>query len=138
MRPVSASKSFQASQQASMTSAVCQPVFSISTTPCAPGAHGLGEFGEEQVHRGGVEPGHHQRHAGVAHRAHHADDPGGLVADIAQPPRGRGALPPDIAGAVFLAAPRLVLASDLDPVGFGMGAGDFGRGRGEAPFLKAS
>src|SRR5271165_7060794 len=44
-----------------------------------PGAHGLGQLGKEQVHRRGIEPGQHQRHPGVARRAHSADDPGRLI-----------------------------------------------------------
>src|SRR5215831_5571665 len=63
---------------------------------------GLAEFGKEQVHCGGIEPGHHQSDTGVAGRADGADDPGGLVADIAQPARGMAALPPDIAGPPLL------------------------------------
>src|SRR6516165_6125049 len=45
---------------------------------------GLAEFGKEQVHCGGIEPGHHQGHTGVACRADGADDPSGLMSDIAQ------------------------------------------------------
>src|SRR6516164_5330287 len=61
------------------------------------GRHGLAEFGKEQVHCGGIEPGHHQSDTGVACRAYGADDPSRLLADIAQPARGMAALPPDIA-----------------------------------------
>jgi hypothetical protein len=49
---------------------------------------GLGQFGEEKVHRGGVEVGHHQRHAGAARRAHGADDPGRAMPEVAPPARG--------------------------------------------------
>ena len=72
------------------------------------GGHRLGEFGEKQVHRCGVEPGQHQRHPGVARRADGTDDPGRLVTDIAPPARGMAALPPDIAGAPLLPDPGLV------------------------------
>src|SRR6516164_9804692 len=76
------------------------------------GRDGLAEFSKEQVHRGGIEPGHHQGDAGVASRAYRPDDPCRLVADIAQPARGMAALPPDIAGASLLPDPRFVLAPD--------------------------
>src|SRR5215472_15541178 len=79
--------------------------------------HGLAEFGKEQVHCGGIEPGHHQSDTGVACRAYGADDPSRLVADIAQPARGMAALPPDIAGPPLLSDPRLVLAPDFKPLG---------------------
>jgi len=90
------------------------------------GHHGLAEFGEEQVHCGGIEPGHHQCDTGVACRAYGADDPSGLVADIAQPARGMAALPPDIASPPLLPDPRLVLAPDFKPFGLGMCLRDFG------------
>ena len=38
---------------------------------------------------------------------------------------------PDIAGPPLLADPGLVLAPDLDPLGFGMGTGDLVQGRGK-------
>ena len=86
----------------------------------------MAEFGEEQVHCGGIEPGHHQCDTGVACRAYGADDPSGLVADIAQPARGMAALPPDIASPPLLPDPRLVLAPDFKPFGLGMCLRDFG------------
>jgi len=101
------------------------------------GAHGLGEFGEKQVHRRGVEPGQHQCHAGVARRADSADDPGRLVANIAPPARGVTALPPDIAGASLLPDPGFVLAPDLKPLGLGMRRGNLVQASSKAPFLKA-
>ena len=72
------------------------------------------------MHRGGIEPGHHQGDTGVACRADGADDPSGLVADITQPARGMTALPPDIAGPPLLPNPRLVLAPDFKPLDFRM------------------
>jgi len=35
---------------------------------------GLSEFSQEQVHRSGVEPGHHQGDTGVAGRTYGPDD----------------------------------------------------------------
>ena len=101
------------------------------------GGHGLREFGEKQVHRRGVEPGQHQRHAGIARRADGTDDPGRLVANIAPPARGMAALPPDIAGAPLLPDPGLVLAPDLKPLSLGMGRGNLIQASSKAPFLKA-
>jgi len=98
----------------------------------------LRQFGEEQVHRGGVELGQHQCHAGVARRAHRADDPGGAVAEVAPPARGMAALPPNITGAPFLADPRLVLAPDLEVRCFGVSLDKLLQARGEPPFLKVS
>ena len=69
---------------------------------------GLAEFSQERVHRGGVEPGHHDGDAGVACRAYSADDRSRLVIDIAQPARGVAALPPDVAGPPLLPDPCLV------------------------------
>jgi hypothetical protein len=54
---------------------------------------GLSEFSKEEVHCGGIEPGHHHGDTGVACRAYGADDPSRPVADIAQPARGIAALP---------------------------------------------
>ena len=102
------------------------------------GGDRLGEFGEKKVHRLGVEPGYHQRHAGVTRRAHRADDPGRAVAEVAPPARGMAALPPDVAGAAGLSDPRLVLAPQLEALGLGMGRYDLAQARGEPPFLKAS
>ncbi len=99
---------------------------------------GLGQFGEEEVHRFGVEPGHHQGHAGVARGTHRADDPGRAVAKVPPPARGIAALPPDVAGAAGLPDPRFVLAPDLEALGFGVGLYDLAQARGEPPFLKAS
>src|SRR5215475_5728597 len=75
--------------------AVCQPALSINTMPCAPG-HGLCEFSQKQVHRSGVEPGHHQGDTTVACRAYGPDDPSRLVADITQPARGMAGLSTDL------------------------------------------
>ena len=97
----------------------------------------MAEFGKEQVHCGGIEPGHHQSDTGVASRAYGADDPRRLVADIAQPARGTAALPPDIAGASLLPDLRLVLAPDFKPLGFRMGLRDFRQAGSKPPFLKA-
>jgi hypothetical protein len=54
---------------------------------------GLAEFSKKKVHRGGIEPGHHQGHTGVACRAYGADDPSRLVADPLRncAPEGSGA-----------------------------------------------
>src|SRR5215469_11217342 len=60
--------------------------------------HRLRQLDKKQVHRSGVDPGHHQRDTGVARRAHGANNPGRLETDIAQPAGGMAALPPDIAG----------------------------------------
>ena len=98
---------------------------------------GLAEFGKEQVHCGGIEPGHHQGHTGVACRADGADDPSGLVADITQPARGIAALPPDIASPPLLPDPRLVLAPDFKPLGLGMCLRDFRQAISKPLFLKA-
>ena len=97
----------------------------------------LSEFIKEEVHRGGIEPGHHQGDAGVARRAYRPDDPSGLVADIAQPARGMAALPPDIAGPPLLSDPCLVLAPDFKPLGFRMSPRDFCQAGSKPPFLKA-
>ena len=94
-----------------------------------PRRDGLAEFSKEQVHCGGIEPGHHQGDTGVACRADDADDPSGLVADIAQPARGMAALPPDIAGPPLLPDPRIVLAPDFKPLGLGVCLRDFGQAR---------
>src|SRR5499427_7757186 len=102
-----------------------------------PGRDGLSEFINKEVHRGGIEPGHHQGDAGVASRAYGPDDPRRLVADIAQTARGMAALPPDIAGPALLSDPRLVLAPDFKPLGFGMRLRDFGQASSKPLFLKA-
>ena len=101
------------------------------------GGHRLGEFGEKQVHRRGVEPGQHQRHPGVARRADGTDDPGRLVTHIAPAARGVAALPPDIAGTPLLPDPGLVLAPDLEPLSLRMGGGNLVQASSKAPFLKA-
>src|SRR6516162_11180689 len=101
-----------------------------------PRRDGLAEFSKEQVHRGGIEPGHHQGDTGVASRAYRPDDPCRLVADIAQPARGMAALPPDIAGASLLPDPRFVLAPDFKPLGLGMCLRDFGQASSKPPFLR--
>src|SRR5690348_17631281 len=101
-----------------------------------PWRDGLSEFSKEQVHRGSIEPGHHQGDTGVACRAHGPDDPSRLVADIAQPARGMAALPPDIAGPPLLSDPRLVLAPDFKPLGFRMGLRDFRQAGSKPPFLR--
>ena len=101
------------------------------------GRDGLSEFGKEQVHRGGIEPAHHQGDPGVACRAYRPDDPSRLVADIAQPARGMAALPPDIAGPPFLSDPRLVLAPDFKPLGLRMSLGDLRQAGSKPPSLKA-
>jgi hypothetical protein len=98
---------------------------------------GLSEFSKEEVHRGGIEPGHHQGDTGVACRAHGPDDPSRLVADIAQPARSMAALPPDIASPPLLSDPRLVLAPDFKPLGFWMSPRDFRQAGSKPPFLKA-
>ena len=98
---------------------------------------GLSQFGQEQVHRGGIEPGHHQGDTGVAGRAYRTDDPSRLVADIAQPARGMAALPPDIAGPPLLPDPRLVLAPDFKLLGFRMSLRDLPQAVSKPPFLKA-
>src|SRR5499427_4727096 len=100
------------------------------------GRDGLAEFGKEQVHCGGIEPGHHQSDTGVACRAYGADDPSRLVADIAQPARGMAALPPDIAGPPLLPDPRLVLAPDFKSLGFGMCLRDFGQASSKPLFFE--
>jgi hypothetical protein len=102
-----------------------------------PGCNGLSEFSKKEVHRGGVESGHHQGNPGVACRAHRPDDPGRLVADIAQPAWGMAALPPDIAGPPLLSDPRLVLAPDFKPLGLRIRQRDFRQTGSEPPFLKA-
>ena len=99
-----------------------------------PWRDGLSEFSKEEVHRGGIEPGHHQGDTGVAFRAYGPNDPSRLVADIAQPARGMAALPPDIAGPPLLSDPRLVLAPDFKPLGFRMGLRDFRQAGSKPPF----
>ena len=98
---------------------------------------GLSEFSKEEVHRSGVEPGHHQGDTGVARRTYGPDDPSRLVADIAQPARGMAALPPDVAGPPFLPDPRLVLAPDFKPRGLRMSLRDVGQAGGKPLFLNA-
>jgi hypothetical protein len=95
---------------------------------------GLSEFSKKEVHRSGVEPGQHQSGTGVAGRTYGPDDPGGLVADIAQPARSMAALPPDIAGPPFLSDPRLVLARDFKPLGLRMRLRDFRQAGSKPPF----
>jgi hypothetical protein len=102
-----------------------------------PWRDGLSEFRKKEVHRGGIEPGHHQGDTGVACRAYGPDDPSRLVTDIAQPARGMAALPPDIAGPPLLSDPRLVLAPDFKPLGFRMSLRDFRQAGSKPPFLKA-
>jgi hypothetical protein len=102
------------------------------------GRDSLREFGEKQVHCLGVEPGHHQRHAGVARGTYRADDPGRAVPEVAPPARGLAALPPDVAGTAGLPDPRFVLAPYLEALGLGMGRYDLAQTRGEPPFLKVS
>jgi hypothetical protein len=102
------------------------------------GRDGLGEFGEEEGHRLGVEPCHHQRHTSVARGTHRADDPGRAVAEVAPSACGMAALPPDVAGAAGLPDPRFVLAPYLEVLGLGMGCYDLAQTPGEPPFLKAS
>lgn len=99
---------------------------------------GLGEFGEKEVHRLGIEPCHHQGRAGIARRAHRADDPGRAVTEIAPTARSMAALPPDVAGAAGLPDTRLVLAPYLEVIGLRMGRYDLAQARGEPLFLKAS
>jgi hypothetical protein len=102
-----------------------------------PGCNGWSEFSKKEVHRGGVESGHHQGNPGVAGRAHRPDDPRRLVADIAQPAWGMAALPPHIAGPPLLSDPRLVLAPDFKPLGLRIRQRDFRQTGSEPPFLKA-
>ena len=97
----------------------------------------LPEFSEEEVHRSGVEPGHHQGDTGVAGRTYGPNDPSRLVADIAQSARGMAALPPDIAGPPFLSDPRLALAPDFKPRGLRISLRDLGQTGSKPPFLKA-
>jgi hypothetical protein len=59
------------------------------------------------------------------------------VPEVAPTARRLAALPPDVAGAAGLPDPRLVLAPDLEALGFGMGRYDLAQARGEPPFLKA-
>lgn len=101
------------------------------------GRDGLAELSKKEVHRGGVEPGHHQGDTGVTCRAHGPDDPSRLVADIAQPTWGIAALPPDIAGPPLLSDTCLVLAPDFKPLGFRMGLRDLRQAGSKPPFLKA-
>jgi hypothetical protein len=101
------------------------------------GRDGLSEFCKEEVHRGGVDPGHHQGDTSVACRAYGPDDPSRLVADITQPARGMAALPPDIASPPFLSDPRFVLAPDFKLLGFRMSLRDFPQAVSKPPFLKA-
>jgi len=101
------------------------------------GRDGLSEFSKKQVHRGGIQPGHHQGDASVACRADGPEDPCRLVTDIAQPARGIAALPPDIAGPALLSDPCLVLAPDFKPLGLRMRLGDFRQAGSKPPFLKA-
>jgi hypothetical protein len=98
----------------------------------------LGQFGEEELHRGGVEPSEHQRHAGIALGTDRADDPGRAVPEVAPSARSMAALPPDVASAAGLPDPRLVLAPDFEALDFRMGLYDLAQARGEPPFLKAS
>src|SRR5215469_3747201 len=104
--------------------------------PMRPRRDGLAEFGKEQVHCGGIEPGYHQGHP-VSRAGHTAPM---IQADwwpTSQPARGIAALPPDIAGPPLLPDPRLVLAPDFKPLGFWMRLRDFRQAGGKLPFLKA-
>ena len=56
-----------------------------------PGRDGLSEFGDEEVQRGGVEPGHPTATPGVARQTCGREDPRRLVADITQPARSMAA-----------------------------------------------
>src|SRR5215467_11249878 len=98
--------------------------------------HRLRQLDKKQVHRSGIEPGHHQRDTGVARRAHGANNPGRLETDIAQPARGLAALPPDVAGAPLLPDPRLVLAPDLKPLGLGMCLRNLAQAGSKAPYMR--
>ena len=102
-----------------------------------PGRDGLTELSQEEVHCGGIEPGHHQGDAGVTGRAYGPDDPSRLMADIAQPARGMASLPPDIAGPPLLSDACLVLAPDFKLLGFRMRLHDFRQAGSKPPFLKA-
>ena len=65
------------------------------------------EFSKKEVHRSGVEPGHHQGDTGVAGRTYDPDDPSRLVADIAQPAGYRRAATRQSRSALFVRpAPR--------------------------------
>src|SRR5262252_1579655 len=99
--------------------------------------HRLRQLDKKQVHRSGIEPGHHQRDTGVARRAHGANNPGRLETDVAQSARGLAALPPDIAGAPLLPDPRLVLAPDLKPLGLGVRPSDLAQAGCKAPLYEA-
>src|SRR5262252_122795 len=99
--------------------------------------HRLRQLDKKQVHRSGIDPRHHQCDAGVARRAHGANDPGRLETDIAQPAGGLAALPPDIAGAPLLPDPRLVLAPDLKPLGLGVRPRDLAQAGSKAPLYEA-
>src|SRR5262252_9713082 len=99
--------------------------------------HRLRQLDKKQVHRSGIEPGHHQRDTGVARRVHGANNPGRLETDIAQPAGGMAALPPDIAGTPLLPDPRLVLAPDLKPLGLGMCLGNLAQAGSKAPLYEA-
>jgi hypothetical protein len=93
------------------------------------------EFSKKEVHRSGVEPGHHQGDTSVAGRTYGPDDPSRLVADITQPARGMAALLPDKAGPPFLSDPRLVLAPDFKLLGLRMSLRDFRQAGSKPPFL---
>jgi hypothetical protein len=97
----------------------------------------LADLGEHEAHRLGVDPAEYQRHAGIALRAHHAEDVGRLetmVAHRAGPDAGRC---PQMSQRAFLANPGLALESDFQPLGLRMAVADAGERAGEV-FLNVS
>jgi hypothetical protein len=69
---------------------------------------------EEQLHRLGVHVGQDQREGVVGAGLDRGEDVGEREALVGDAAWAFAALPPDMAGAAFLADPRLVLEEDAD------------------------
>ena len=70
------------------------------------------------MHRRRIGIGHHQREGVVCARLNGSEDIGEGEALIAKPWRAASPLPPDMAGAAFLANARLVLEEQAEALAF--------------------
>ncbi len=82
----------------------------------APGRHGAGQLGEEDVHGRGRDLGQDQRDALAALGTDRAEQVGGGEALLAHTARADPLLVPDMGDAALLADPRLVHEPQLDPL----------------------
>jgi hypothetical protein len=88
--------------------------------------HGLAELVEHRLHGGGADRGQSQGDAGVARRTDGAEQIDRLMAQVAHAARAHALLEPASADPAGLADPGLVEEPDLEPLGFGVVAGDLG------------